>query len=76
MVTRLERITGTLYRVGGLRDDGGASVASLAVGPVRMMAGELAASVADTLTAAKEHRPAVHSRPTGARQRSGGPRVK
>ena len=49
MTANRERVTGVLYRLGMRHEDGNTSVASYAAGPARIVAGELAASVADLL---------------------------
>jgi hypothetical protein len=49
MTTTLERVSGALYRVGMRQDNGNTSLASYAASPARIVAGELAASVADAI---------------------------
>ena len=49
MTANRERVSGVLYRLGMRHEDGNTSVASYATGPARIVAGELAASVADLL---------------------------
>lgn len=49
MPSTVERVGGLLYRVGMRHDDGQTSLVSFAAGPARIVANELAASVADVL---------------------------
>jgi hypothetical protein len=63
MTTTLERVSGALYRVGMRRDNGNTSLASYAAGPTRIVAGELAASVADAIVSRSRARSAQDRQP-------------
>lgn len=45
----VDRMTGTLYRIGLHHEDGASSMVSLAAQPIRAVVGEAAASAADAL---------------------------
>lgn len=61
MPRTLEHMTGMLYRVGLHHEDGVSSMVSLSARPVRLVAGEVAASAADVVAAVAK-RPGVKAR--------------
>lgn len=71
MSNTLRRVGVFLYRLGMRHEDGNTSVVAYAAGPIRILAGELAASVADVLVGRAQRRPEIHD--SWARRPSMGP---
>jgi len=61
MPNSIERMTRMLYRVGLHHEDGVSSMVSLSARPVRLVAGEVAASAADVVAAVSK-KPHVNAR--------------